>query len=136
MKDIKFRIRNINEKKFEDLRFITMVYDNAGIEVFTDDGDILENYELNQYTGLKDKNGKEIYEGDIVKFIDEYSCETECGIEYDEFENTGYIFYDKDTLAFDITGRNMDREDILDFNLEVIGNVYENSELLGDDVNV
>lgn len=68
---------------------------------------------LMQFTGLKDKNGKEIFEGDIIKgIIGDISVKRV--VFWEIFE--GYTFF----------------EDI-DFNyLEVIGNIYENPELLGE----
>ena len=88
---------------------------------------------LMQYTGLKDKNGKEIYEGDVLRFLDGYDCSTEAGYDFDEFENTGQIFWDDKYARFDLTGVNMlDYETMIEEiqTFEVIGNVYENPELL------
>lgn len=81
---------------------------------------------LMQCTGLKDKNGKLIYEGDIVQFYD------------DEFLQTMKIVWDNDELDFKAIGLKksvecygqdfsylscIEKED----NLEVIGNIYQDS---------
>ncbi len=69
---------------------------------------------LMQFTGLKDKNGKEIYEGDIVKAPYNDLCE------YHEVSyNSGCYFVGVEILS------SFHEED-----LEVIGNIYENPELL------
>ena len=78
-------------------------------------------YILMQYTGLHDKNGKEIYEGDIVRV-----------------ENTdlAQIIYDEDRMAWGIKPINdfyFDSPLLADntsLELEVIGNIYDNPELL------
>lgn len=70
---------------------------------------------LGQFTGLLDKNGKEIYEGDIVKWMT-INMEGNACI---DFKNGG--FYLQKT-GF-IVGDN-------DLEMEIIGNIYENSELL------
>ncbi len=63
-----------------------------------------------QYTGLKDKNSKEIYEGDII--------------------DNGVVIFDKKTASFDIKNGIIRLWGITEQN-EVIGNIYENPELLG-----
>lgn len=72
-----------------------------------------------QYTGLKDKNGKEIYEGDIVSAID--------------FEKTNYkIKFEDGCFIFTngLRGHQLDYSTIQNLQAEVIGNIYENPELL------
>lgn len=73
-----------------------------------------------QCTGLKDKNGKLIYEGDIVKFKTELFGKPK-QIIWDECH---YILKDTFIILCDM--------EIKQFGLEVIGNIYENKELLED----
>ena len=121
MRDIKFRVWD-NERnamfnsKSVDIDFFegkieitsdTIRYD----EVYTDE---IKDFELMQYVGCKDKNNKEIYEGDIVKTK----------------EHIGQIIYSKGMFFIDV------KEDfylpiynVSEF-MEVIGNIYENPDLL------
>ena len=89
-----------------------------------------EDLEFLEYTGLKDKNGKEIYEGDVVKtiFYNHNYPNTEI-IQVVSFENGTYTLKSKD-VEFEIDRRNVPifYADII----EVIGNIYENLELLED----
>ncbi len=88
--------------------------------------------EVVQYTGLKDKNGKEVYEGDVLEYVG-YKCpacwrdidiianlyyEIKWNNEYAGFE--GYDNKTKDTICSDEWVTSM----------KIIGNIYENPELL------
>jgi len=80
---------------------------------------------VGQYTGLHDKNGKEIYEGDIVK-------DSNGRVAYVTFlqQEMGYVlvYHNNDTRL--LGHRNTESSYDIDFNIEVIGNIYENPELL------
>lgn len=89
--------------------------------------------EFMQYVGLKDKNDKEIYEGDIVRYLDSYDCSNENGYDFEEYYNVGEVKYDNTAAAYEITNRNsVDMECIFD-DIEVIGNIYENPEPLKEE---
>ena len=90
---------------------------------------------IGQYTGLKDKNGKKIFEGDIVKNED-YTL----AIVYNP-KVQGFVLTDKNDWLNEPTDRIYDCDDIeekfinkfFEYNCvsyEVIGNIYENKELL------
>jgi len=85
---------------------------------------------LMQYTGLKDKNGKEIYEGDIVSFEDA-ECDAE-GYNDNVFLNRGVVSYDEVSMCYSFSNRQtVEMEDLyIPTDAEIIGNIYENPELL------
>ena len=82
---------------------------------------------LMRSTGLKDKNSKEIYEGDIVRYECCFESYVEEVIYDDKHCNFGTIDKYEKTFSFDAL--------ISDFDVdcfEVVGNKYENPELLGE----
>jgi len=120
MRDIKFRAwDNYNSGFIDDFYFGT---NGSIIKYSSAQGRYYElnkgNYVICQYVGLHDKNGKEIYEGDIVQW------------DYYKKKRIGKVAYSG--VGFWVIGC----LDVLSElfarykNLEVIGNIYENSELV------
>jgi uncharacterized phage protein (TIGR01671 family) len=80
---------------------------------------------LLQFTGLKDKNGKEIYEGDVVRVHgDAFDKDDEPEFEVKWHKQSGYFMED------DMGGDYIPCLGDDNYELEVIGNIYENAELI------
>ena len=123
MRELKFRVWEEREKAYDTWSYILdangNLFRNAyGALIGCDKKD----YIVERYTGLKDKNGEMVYEGDIV---------LDCYVGDDAF----IVEWDKDTASFILT----DTEHILNVSfdnfypdkyLEVIGNIHENGDLL------
>jgi uncharacterized phage protein (TIGR01671 family) len=100
--------------------------DSMGKEQLFDVDDI-DTDNLMQSTGFKDHKLNDIYEGDIVSFVD--ITDTESG--YSEYNCIGVVQWDSDTASFNVTNRlSAESYEVLDGECTVIGNIYENPDLI------
>lgn len=104
MRKIKFRVWNGEYMISPD--YIT----REGVAFWKEDSIPTSSREIMQFTGILDKNGKEIYEGDVIKYL----------------QFTIIIKWIEDKAKFNI----FDYTGINSNNIEVIGNIYENPELV------
>ena len=119
MKELKFRAW---DKEFRMMSNIISPFINGQSFFFFDGiGSRAINHEkliVMQYTGLKDKNGKEIYEGDIIGMNN---------------EAIGAVKWENFTSRFIIDGDGISglrRDEIKTWGWTIIGNIYENPELI------
>lgn len=83
-----------------------------------------------QCTGLTDKNGQKIWENDVVGFWDTYSTENGQA----EADCIGKVVWDDETISFQVTNRlSAESYEVLD-ECGVIGNIFDNPELLESEV--
>ena len=128
MREIKFRAWHKEKKEIvnvEEIDFMNKVINYIDNDYLNNRQEIIgayfEDIELMQYTGLKEKNNKEIYEGDIVKFLN------------DIFE----VIWRDEKAKFML--KNKEYKEFLNFlyenntEMEIVGNIYENPELMEDE---
>lgn len=117
-REIKFRMWDKDIKEMHEINLM----DFKGEEVVDENGDIhsFEDIELMQFIGLYDKNKVPIYEGDIVELI--------------MHEEIGVVEWDNEDAMFEINYGDWIThfDNLYGREVEVIGNIYENSNLLGE----
>ena len=81
-------------------------------------------------TGLRDKNGREIHEGDIIQEEIDFGSELTDGV------YTYVVEWDSDTLCYGLRGNSNSIHDLLwevNASVEIVGNIHENPELLREE---
>lgn len=132
MKKIKFRVWDKRDKRMYYSPDFDIKFGRKGTKVALGhtkrhggEGAIspkTDDIKIMQFTGLKDKNNKEIYEGDIVEF----------GKTTDDNRILGEIYWKDELAGFGFKLNRavlMGMDDLKPENVEVVGNIYENPEL-------
>lgn len=106
-------LHTIEHEEYGDSAYIIEASSTTMVDIST----------IGQFTGLYDKNGKEIYECDIVKYS------------LDDRKDIGYIGFHALSASFRVIAEHTDfgignRGELHELNLEVIGNIHDNPELL------
>jgi uncharacterized phage protein (TIGR01671 family) len=126
MRDEKFRVWVKLEKKYlYPLGFVKNIFEESIIRLYVvhENGSVLgipyksDEIIFEWFTGLRDKNGKEIYEGDIVTYLNRIAVIEYCDAAYELIDALGNRFISH-------------LWNIEDDSFEIIGNKFENPELL------
>lgn len=124
MREIKFRAKELGTGKWVqgDLH-ILCTRPHIHHMLYIPDKSYIDLSTIGQFTGLNDENGKEIYEGDIVRYS------------LDDRKDIGYIGFHARSASFRVIAKHTDfgignRGGLHELQLEVIGNIYDNPELL------
>lgn len=131
MREIKFRAWDLKDRK---MYYCVSVWDNYcswDADSFKSEDEAI----IMQYAGIRDKNNKEIYEGDIVTL--RRIAYPKHPLQHEETEKHLLVKWSFDGFVlYDERGRNIRYHSLRPFrkeaemSLEVIGNIYENPELL------
>ena len=122
MKELKFRAWDKDTAKYTDgVGELYVDILEVGTKTYRIEQMCPGRYIIELFTGLKDKNGKEIYEGDIVDYNDDGEC-------------IGVVVYDAPEFCLNADATNWARMFLKGApHQRVIGNIHENPELCGEE---
>lgn len=141
----KFRAWSTDKKIMAEVRTLRFTDELVETDKFVERS--IEGVKLMQSTGLKDENGQEIFEGDILKFNDEWDDYCYEGYVDGSTEGINYVEIKREKTCFTFGKTKLPESSLIDlvenehypfegllieasYEFEIIGNVYENPELL------
>ena len=130
MREILFRGKRVDNGEWEFGSFVSPNWITVpmGEEIYG--SEIVDPETVGQFTGLTDKNGKRIFEGDIVRYRPEYWCEPmQSVVEYCA-DTWNYPAFDLKYHDYEANGLQCAHEEGC---CEVIGNIHDNPELMEDE---
>ena len=125
MREIKFRGKRVDngEWVYGDYSRYSKDQSIIMVDLLEEEDYWVSNETVGQYTGLKDKNGVEIYEGDIVRhgYINQHGS---------FFDNYAICYSEKDGAFMVGDHKRLTKKMIKQYSIEVTGNIHDNPELL------
>lgn len=123
MREIKFRGKNKDGWYYG---LLTYMFSSYAISHVEDENivDLIDQETVGQYTGLKDKKGVEIYEGDVLEIVCNFPFRKETILDVVEFDESLFMYSCSDWALYELNNNEGKQY------FKIVGNIYDNPELL------